>query len=1132
MADDFITPLTEEQRKTLVSKTSKALPDNPSERGYSADQIKRKQGYEASLYLYDLIQAAIAEANEHFSEFDASSLATFAKLSGGNEFDGTNTFETIVSSLATFSDATVGTLKVTGSSEFDEMATFKKGLGVEGGQRLIFNLGAMVEVRNGLGASYGTKYNFPYYGNNYFEVASEAYARNRANEVRASLEIEEQRRASAITALNTTIAANKALAEAALAVKADLVGGKVPASQLPDRVDEIIDLPFFIVPTESEQRNPHEISPGSGPNQAFTYYTKFVADLNAKQHKFSESVFYFKNKKAEFLLALPKQYQYSQGYYGSVHIAQAIVNDCLYVRVPFNFWPDNTNHVIKVDVSALVALGITNAYSSDSLIIKCEIYADADKSWSTSTYGNPIVKAVAIQEYTKSTIFMDYESNGTTHIYRSDFAPNFIEITSSLSLGETSSTAFAGNRGVALETAVTALQSGKADLENGELRPSQIPAQLRKIKTIAMPGANGKTNPVTWGTIIISKTYFTTHTGTQFYQWLVNSCDGRMTNFTQFLVWVEQNTVTNHLVTKPYLFVYSTQTYTLTPLDDNALMALDDGVAKIEPFYTKILASGTTVGADYAVYDTSLLNYKMVATKLELGEGSSNAFAGNRGKAVEDAIADLQSNKADLVNGVVPSSQLPGTMDPMVTYKGTFLNPDGPCPIVDVSDYSLSFFTNAKIAELFPDCVDEDTDQIPYISIFLVYVSDNVVTSVGGYGRVNVTPKMLWHNRSYNTTYEFRYDGTSIPPTAINPFFSGSALDYQRFSTNTMIMCTSENPLQPNAGPNVTYRFLGYATKFTNPSGSSAPTAVQKAVMAVISQSLSLGESSSSAFPGNRGKTLETTVTSLGSALTGALNDIDDNAAAITAEATARANADSSLSARIDTIVDTTIPAEASARVAGIAAEAALRVQGDADTLAAAKAYADAIQSSSGTVSGAWSFTDHVTFANGATIGGTVTYVESTDIAIKDLNFELAKDNSAAIASIAGFHVVKYNGTDVGGIGFDASGYAYVGDMTKDGSTGVITRGDAQEIATRKDHGQWSSNEIPVWDSTTHCYKPGGSTIAALVADYEAKIASAQSVLYLHDHGDGTLDLMTTAGVSGLSIVAGDDGYLKLVYGN
>ncbi len=163
---------------------------------------------------------------------------------------------------------------------------------------------------------------------------------------------------------------------------------------------------------------------------------------------------------------------------------------------------------------------------------------------------------------------------------------------------------------------------------------------------------------------------------------------------------------------------------------------------------------------------------------------------------------------------------------------------------------------------------------------------------------------------------------------------------------------------------------------------------------------------------------------------------------------------------------------------------------------------------------------------------GQNTVVESTTLSIEDVNIELAKGNNTALTQIAGFHVLHYNGIDVGGIGFDASGFAYVGDMIKDNATGVITRGDAQEIATRKDHGQWSQNEIAVWDDNCNCYKPGGNTIANIIADYEAKIASAQSVLYLHDHGDGTLDLVTTAGVSGLSIVSGDDGYLKLVYGN
>lgn len=65
MADEEkkVTILTEEQRKKLKERSAFSLPDNPSNKGWSAEQIKRKM-YEPLLYLFDLVRNSQVDINE------------------------------------------------------------------------------------------------------------------------------------------------------------------------------------------------------------------------------------------------------------------------------------------------------------------------------------------------------------------------------------------------------------------------------------------------------------------------------------------------------------------------------------------------------------------------------------------------------------------------------------------------------------------------------------------------------------------------------------------------------------------------------------------------------------------------------------------------------------------------------------------------------------------------------------------------------------------------------------------------------------------------------------------------------------------------------------------------------------
>ena len=59
--------LTEADKEQLLSKTAYVLPDNPSNKNFSASQIKRKM-YEGYLVLFDYINNLIADVNTDIND--------------------------------------------------------------------------------------------------------------------------------------------------------------------------------------------------------------------------------------------------------------------------------------------------------------------------------------------------------------------------------------------------------------------------------------------------------------------------------------------------------------------------------------------------------------------------------------------------------------------------------------------------------------------------------------------------------------------------------------------------------------------------------------------------------------------------------------------------------------------------------------------------------------------------------------------------------------------------------------------------------------------------------------------------------------------------------------------------------
>lgn len=62
-SNNALTVISAEEKRILYAKTSKSLPNNPSESGFSATEIKNKLGYASTVYLISLLDRAIGESN-------------------------------------------------------------------------------------------------------------------------------------------------------------------------------------------------------------------------------------------------------------------------------------------------------------------------------------------------------------------------------------------------------------------------------------------------------------------------------------------------------------------------------------------------------------------------------------------------------------------------------------------------------------------------------------------------------------------------------------------------------------------------------------------------------------------------------------------------------------------------------------------------------------------------------------------------------------------------------------------------------------------------------------------------------------------------------------------------------------
>lgn len=102
--------------------------------------------------------------------------------------------------------------------------------------------------------------------------------------------------------------------------------------------------------------------------------------------------------------------------------------------------------------------------------------------------------------------------------------------------------------------------------------------------------------------------------------------------------------------------------------------------------------------------------------------------------------------------------------------------------------------------------------------------------------------------------------------------------------------------------------------------------------------------------------------------------------------------------------------------------------------------------------------TGNLIVSGNLSVSGAASVIESTTLKVADKLIYVAKDNTSALTSPAGLITPKYDGTNDGGIVYDNSGTAYVGDIKLDSKGNVdVNNSDLQPIATRDNYSNFTT---------------------------------------------------------------------------
>ena len=102
--------------------------------------------------------------------------------------------------------------------------------------------------------------------------------------------------------------------------------------------------------------------------------------------------------------------------------------------------------------------------------------------------------------------------------------------------------------------------------------------------------------------------------------------------------------------------------------------------------------------------------------------------------------------------------------------------------------------------------------------------------------------------------------------------------------------------------------------------------------------------------------------------------------------------------------------------------------------------------------------TGNLIVSGNLSVSGETSVIESTTLKVVDKLIYVAKDNISALTSPAGLITPKYDGTNDGGLVYDNSGTAYVGDIKLDSKGNVdVNNSDLQPIATRDSYSNFTN---------------------------------------------------------------------------
>lgn len=102
--------------------------------------------------------------------------------------------------------------------------------------------------------------------------------------------------------------------------------------------------------------------------------------------------------------------------------------------------------------------------------------------------------------------------------------------------------------------------------------------------------------------------------------------------------------------------------------------------------------------------------------------------------------------------------------------------------------------------------------------------------------------------------------------------------------------------------------------------------------------------------------------------------------------------------------------------------------------------------------------TGNLIVSGNLSVSGETSVIESTTLKVADKLIYVAKDNTTALTSPAGLITPKYDGTNDGGLVYDNSGTAYVGDIKLDSNGNVdVNTSDLQPIATRDTYSNFTN---------------------------------------------------------------------------